>query len=35
MSEIVICTAIALLLPIACAVKDIVKYFRIRKELSK
>lgn len=35
MSEIIICTAIALSLPISCAIKDIVKYFRIRKELSK
>lgn len=35
MSEIIICTAVALSLPIACAVKDIVKYYATRKELSK
>lgn len=35
MSEIIICTAIALSLLVSCAVKDVIKYFRARKEFSK
>lgn len=36
MSELIICTAIALSLPISYAVKDVVKCFRaLKEELSK